>query len=171
MSIKKLTNGSTSLGLINVVKSNNAEAGAAGITGTTNLHLGMTAKAFKDTLNNNAVKYGESESYDVSFVSGGVDMINAFNENASNLEAVLQEGFCVVSFVTTPIDTVVVVKDSEGVEVAAEGDGTYNLVIGSYTYTASADTFDTLSDVVLDITNDEIIVGTEDIVIELVETI
>ncbi|MGR6836663.1 RCC1 domain-containing protein [Syntrophomonas erecta] len=44
-----------------------------------------------------------------------------------------------VTFAVTPEDATVVVKDSEGIEVAAEADGTYKLEAGEYSYTVSAE--------------------------------
>ncbi|MGR6836659.1 hemoblobin-interacting domain-containing protein [Syntrophomonas erecta] len=44
-----------------------------------------------------------------------------------------------VTFAVTPEDATVVVKDSEGIEVTAEADGTYKLEAGEYSYTVSSE--------------------------------
>lgn len=75
----------------------------------------------------------------------------------------------VVTFVKTPVTLTLVVKNSAGATQSANQDGTYTLLIGSYTYTASNTDYVTQTDVALAITNADAVTGTKSVTVTLEE--
>lgn len=86
-------------------------------------------------------------------------MVHAFNG--------LYKGI-VVSFVKTPANANIVVKDAQGKTVAPEANGTYRLAEGVYSYSATADGYTPVEDQELILTATDVAAGTKTVTVTLV---
>jgi len=84
------------------------------------------------------------------------------------VEVELVEDTCEVTFATTPVGAVVVVKEGETVIDATSGK-VYDLEIGDYTYSVTADGYDTITDAALSIVLADI-ADTKTVTVELEES-
>ena len=84
------------------------------------------------------------------------------------VEVELVEDTCEVTFATTPVGATVVVKEGEEV-VAATSGKVYDLEIGDYTYSVTADGYDTITDAALSIVLADI-ADTKTVTVELEES-
>lgn len=76
---------------------------------------------------------------------------------------------CVVTFDVTPDTATIVVEDADGDVVTAETDGTYELVIGNYTYTITATDYTSITDKALVISATDAETGTKTVTETLTE--
>ena len=74
--------------------------------------------------------------------------------------------YCVVTFNKTPAGLTLVVKQG-ATTIDAEGDGTYKLAAGAYTWTASADDYTTKEDEALTISAGDVTTGTKAVTVTL----
>lgn len=88
-------------------------------------------------------------------------------EGTKAISVELAESTCIVTFATTPDDATVVVTDSEAAVVAAEVDGTYNLIAGTYSYTVSKEGYTPLENAELIISAGDVTTGSKTVTVEI----
>lgn len=74
--------------------------------------------------------------------------------------------YCVVTFTKTPADLTLVVKSGANT-VTANANGTYNLIEGNYTYTATKEGYTTITDEALAISSAEVTTGTKTVTVTM----
>lgn len=134
--------------------------------------LGATVAAESDgTYNLAAATYSYSATKDGYVDITDAELVVAAGDVTTGTKevTVTMTKYCVVTFTKTPTDLTLVVKDSQSATVSAEADGTYNLPAGTYSYSATKDTYTPVTDQALVISAEDVTTGTKAVEVTLVQ--